>query len=278
MPKENADKQEPGQKGRQVVTVEEVERVLAQLPGVTAVRLVVSDWGAVEEIHVLGTTERPAKNIVRDIESCLTARWGLTVDHKRISVAQLVPRQPSPAALRVRLLSVQVVNEAAFGRCTVKVVLGVSASEVEEGSLFTSEGEARGATNPLVSGRIVCEATVGALNQLVDPGWVFAAEGWACTWVGRTEVAVVTLALLTPRGTEETLVGAVPIKGDRVEAFVRATLDAANRRLGKTAGRPVRRHLEPAAGAGEQEMAEDLCAATAPEEQDQGKTGTDMEE
>ncbi|REJ36676.1 MAG: hypothetical protein DIU84_05550, partial [Bacillota bacterium] len=75
--------------GHQVVRVSEIERLLAQLPGVISARLMVNDWGAIEELHVLATTERGPKQIVRDVESTLAARWGIKIDHKKISVAQL---------------------------------------------------------------------------------------------------------------------------------------------------------------------------------------------
>ena len=75
----------------QEVTVEEMETLICQLPTVMKCAVSVNDWGSVEEIHVLTNLERTPKQIVRDVESALVARFNLKVDHKRISVAQIIP-------------------------------------------------------------------------------------------------------------------------------------------------------------------------------------------
>lgn len=229
---------------RRIVTVEEVEDLLCQLPAVQAVRVVVSDWGAVEEIHVLAGSERPAKQIVRDVESALMARWGLLVDHKCISVAQVTVKEPAPFSVRVRLLGVHTVNDSLRHTCRVEVKLGLLDPATGE-PVFTSAGSAEGGDIPETVWFAAGSAAVQALNGLVDPGWEFALQGVACPQVGGEQVAVVSLTLLTPRGGGEPLAGAAVVRGERVEAFVKATLDAANRRLGKAcAGQSWRRWSE----------------------------------
>ncbi len=223
----------------QVVSVEEVEELLCRLPSVQAVRVVVSDWGKVEEIHVLATTERSPKQIVRDIESSLAARWGLTIDHKRISVAQLVDKGTRPVHLRLWLLGVDLSHDTRRGTYTCRVRLGIAENETGEPSQLV-EGAAEGAADPRILGRTATEATIAALNKLVDPGWVFAPVSTCCTELGQHEAAVTAVTLLTPRGTEETLVGAALVRTERANAFVRACLDAANRRLEKACARRLR--------------------------------------
>lgn len=225
-----------------VVTVQEVEGLICQLPGVLAARVVVSDWGAIEEVHVLATAERAAKQVVRDVESGLMARWGLSVDHKRISVAQVVAKEPQPLSARLRLLGVQFSSDVVQGICQARVEVGLLDAEGQE-PLWRSQGTAEGGASHLVLGYLLSEATVAALNQLVDQGWVFAVAGTTSVTVGGREVAVVLLTLLTPRGQEETLVGAALVRGERADAFVRACLDAANRRLVKICARRVRQSL-----------------------------------
>jgi len=60
---------------------------LATLPGVLSAKIVASDTGAVDEIHVLTTAEFTPKQTVRNIESALIAHLGMRVDHRKISVA-----------------------------------------------------------------------------------------------------------------------------------------------------------------------------------------------
>lgn len=217
---------------RRIITVEEVEDLIRRLPAVQAVRVVVSDWGAIEEIHVLAGNERPAKQIVRDVESSLMARWGLLIDHKCISVAQLVPREPPPLSLRVRLMDVQILNDNIRHLCQVWVRLGLL-DPASGDAVFTCEGTGEGGEMPQAIWFAAATATMNALNELADPGWEFACQGVSCVEVGGEQVAVVSVGVITPRGDEESLAGAAVVRGERVEAFVKAALAAVNRRLGK---------------------------------------------
>jgi hypothetical protein len=60
---------------------------LATLPGVISARIVAGSNGAVEEIHILTTTDVTPKQTVRNVESALIAHLGMRVSHKKISVA-----------------------------------------------------------------------------------------------------------------------------------------------------------------------------------------------
>ena len=65
------------------------------MPGVIAARIIASESGAVDEIHVLTTAELTPKQTVRNIESALIAHLGMRVDHRKISVAtSLEQRRP----------------------------------------------------------------------------------------------------------------------------------------------------------------------------------------
>ena len=73
-----------------VLPIKRAEELLASLPGVIAARIVASDLGAVEEIHLLTTAEVTPKQTVRNVESALIAHLGMRVDHRKISVATTV--------------------------------------------------------------------------------------------------------------------------------------------------------------------------------------------
>jgi hypothetical protein len=70
-----------------VLPIKRAEELLQTLPGVIAARIIASDTGAVDEIHVLTTAEVTPKQTVRNIESALIAHLGMRVDHRKISVA-----------------------------------------------------------------------------------------------------------------------------------------------------------------------------------------------
>ena len=70
-----------------VLPIRRAEELLTTLPGVLSAKIVASDLGAVDEIHVLTTAEYTPKQTVRNIESALIAHLGMRVDHRKISVA-----------------------------------------------------------------------------------------------------------------------------------------------------------------------------------------------
>ena len=78
---------EPGQNS--AVTITELEGALAQVDCIRAVRIVASDEGLIEEIHVLGLPGKAPKQLVRDIESTLMALYGIPIDRRKISIAQI---------------------------------------------------------------------------------------------------------------------------------------------------------------------------------------------
>lgn len=65
-----------------------IERDLARIPAVTSARVVVED-DQLNEIHVVCGPGRSPKLINRDVQSLLAARWGVDIDHRKVSVVQL---------------------------------------------------------------------------------------------------------------------------------------------------------------------------------------------
>ncbi|HTR96677.1 MAG TPA: hypothetical protein VMH61_02150, partial [Candidatus Acidoferrales bacterium] len=54
-----------------------------------------ADSSGIREIHVLTSSERPPKNLVRDIQTVLRAGLGLGIDHRVVSIARAEPREAS---------------------------------------------------------------------------------------------------------------------------------------------------------------------------------------
>lgn len=70
-----------------VLPIRRAEELLSTLPGVIAARIIASDTGAVDEIHILTSADIAPKQTVRNVESALIAHLGMRVDHRKISVA-----------------------------------------------------------------------------------------------------------------------------------------------------------------------------------------------
>lgn len=67
------------------------ERLLTALAGVVSARAVADDDGRICEIHILASPDLHPKQIVRNVESALSAGLGVVVDRRIVSVAQLRP-------------------------------------------------------------------------------------------------------------------------------------------------------------------------------------------
>ena len=91
---------------RAVVDVAKIEELVGQVRGVMAVRVVQDEQGQIDELHIVGSPSRSAKQMVRDVESLLYVRGGVRVDHRKISLVQIAESAIQPAQVRVRRLNI----------------------------------------------------------------------------------------------------------------------------------------------------------------------------
>jgi len=225
---------------RAKVSVGAVEALIQSLPGVEGARIVLDDWGAVREVHVLADSARSPKAIVRDIESGLQARWGLVVDHRRISVAQIGSMPRRPKWIRLSLQHFTVASDPVRGRTEVAVSLAPEAPRDLFGRvLFDPEiptalwqGRASGTSGGGLGIRLAAEATLQALNQSLLPEHTFSIGEMARVPLGDREAILCLLHYHAPRGVAEALSGSALIRGEPLEAAVRAVLNGSNRLYG----------------------------------------------
>jgi hypothetical protein len=212
------------------VTIAEIEQALSQVAEIRAARIVSSEDGLIQEIHVLALPSKSPKQLVRDIESTIMAQFGIPIDHKKVSIAQLgretisaEPPAARPAGVgqRARIHSVNI--EVAGYRAVSTVVLEL------EGEMFT--GTVEGPASTTGRRRLVAQATLNALEQYVHGQVGFALEDVALIALGRERVAVSCVIVVTPLG-EQAFAGSALARQSENDSIVRATLDAINRRLG----------------------------------------------
>ncbi|MBX5466552.1 MAG: hypothetical protein K6U14_03530 [Firmicutes bacterium] len=209
------------------VEVAEMEALVTRLPGVERCYIAVNDWGAIEEIHILATVERSPKQIVRDVESALLAQWGIRVDRRVISVAQVADGPQVRPGGRLTIAEFRLDLDAIGGTATARVVL-----QPADDDTVQYVGEWRGRYLPSHHLRPVAAATVEALNQIPTVREALALADLQQVQLANRPVVVAAVSYLNPRRREEVLVGAVAERGDGLGAAVRAVLDAVNRRLG----------------------------------------------
>ncbi|HHX10733.1 MAG TPA: hypothetical protein GX729_05140 [Firmicutes bacterium] len=237
-----------------VVSVSDVENILVCLPGVQKARVVVNDWGAIEEIHILTGLDRNPKQIVRDVQSALKAQWDITVDRRKVSVAQLKSSMPVTLG-RLRYAGLEVKTETSTGKGEVCVTLE-RASE-EQTAVYVGKAETDGTEGSLLLA--IARATCFAVNLTIQPPNRFFPDDVAIIQVGPRRAVAVLVTLVTPRRNHEELLGAALIRREPMEACVRATLDALNRRLEVL---PVQGTLdESAKDSGEDEAQPDVSDA-----------------
>jgi hypothetical protein len=220
----------------------ELEDALRQIAGVRAASVVTGPDAQPTEIHVLADRLKPAKQVVRDIQSLAMARYDLDIDHRIVSVVQIDDGEVSPLRLAVPPADdgeageggEAAATEAAPRPLVEAVVVRTSHSEAEVtvtlsfgGDTFV--GAASGSSAIASRPRLVARAALDALGELLGS----PADIEHCTVipVGSRSVAVSVLQVQVPRSGEQVLSGSAIVRGDEADAVARSVLDALNRRL-----------------------------------------------
>lgn len=211
------------------VRAEDIEAALAQIAEVKAARVVANPDGQIAEIHVLALPSKPPKQLVRDIESTIMARFGVPVDHRKISIAQLgremldevavVPDRQTAARPRIVSINASVSGVQAAATVTLEI----------DGTEYV--GASSGPASQTGRMRMVALAALDAISRYVTETTTFALEDVTVVPLGREKVAVACVSLLTPFG-EQSFSGSAVVRQNDKDSIVRATLDAINRRIG----------------------------------------------
>lgn len=202
-------------------TTEELERSLCEMSDIKAARIVTGVDEAIGEIHVLASAAKGPKQLARDIESALMARYGLPIDHRKISIAQIGDGKIAPDKARPKIACINVETTGVQAKVVVTLTLA-DADYI---------GEATGPASQTGRTRLVALATLDAVGKSVQGSYGFALEDVSIVKLGQESVAVACVALVTALG-ENTFSGSAVVRQSEKDAVVRATLDAINRRFG----------------------------------------------
>ena len=192
--------------------------LVTQLPGILGAEFTV-DNSTVREVHILSDQSRSPKQVVRDVQSALLARFQLELDHRCVSVAQ-IPGAAQEA--RRRLICDGLELSSSRDGAGIKVVL-----RLDEHS-YT--GEARCDLTAGDRFRAIASATVAAINHCLAPGCRFSLDTVRTCPMGERQAVLVGL-LLKHAGKTEALLGACYEGEDPNFSAALATLDGVNRRL-----------------------------------------------
>lgn len=201
------------------------QELICRLEGVQAAQVVFAENGMPCEIHVLAGPEKSSKSLVHDIQSALTAQFGVQVDHRIISVAQLSEGLAPRGDFRLAHTGLEI--KSAGGRVSASVTLARGCDT------YTGHGES--ANTPFARRRCVSEAALAAVNRAAGETCFELASVDAVTLAGQ---GIVVAQVYSLRDGQR-LLGSAFLNEDPDNAAVHSVLSAVNRRLSvlpRTAG------------------------------------------
>lgn len=215
------------------MAVETIERTLQealeQVAGVLSARAVFGPDERLQDVHVLARPPRNPRQIVRDVEAVLASQFGLELDRRHISVAQIEDEESLDDSADLRLHPRAILVNHGGTRAEVKVEL-IS----DEGEVFA--GQSSGIQSEAQRLRLIAAAALSALEDYFGAVCSFILDDVVLFDISsRFTGVLVGVTVVTPEG-EEGLVGSALVKRDTGEAVVAAVLNAVNRRLVLTTG------------------------------------------
>lgn len=201
----------------------ELEDGLKRIPGVSGVKVV--GEGQPTEIHVVASADRSPKQLVRDVQSLAAAGFGLSIDHRIVSVVQVSETAASsnghtPARILIDRVEITKGRESEW----VKVVLAHPSGD-------STEGSCTGGGSRLARGKAAAIATLRALDAtLAERRASVDLESLTIQRVDASDIVCVRAAFYEG-GVGISLLGTASIEDDISSASIKALLQALNRKL-----------------------------------------------
>jgi hypothetical protein len=217
----------------------ELEDALRHIQGVKAASVVTGPDAVPTEVHVLASPGKPAKQVVRDVQSLALARYDIDIDHRIVSVVQMgddEARGPEPAAAVPSTEAATPETDAEpVVRPSIAAIMVRSGKGETEASVTLAagdqlfEGTSQGPAGQSHRARLVAIATLDAVSELL--GQPCEVESSTIVATGTREVALTVLTMIVPRTGEQVLTGCAVVRGDEADAVARSVLAALNRQL-----------------------------------------------
>jgi hypothetical protein len=221
-----------------VLPLVRAEELMGTLQSVVSARIVAGETGAVEAIHVLVTGELTPKQVVRNIESALIAHLGMTVDHRKISVATSIARANAAPSQPMTPAVALVATRGSVGRAIYFEDVEFRGSRTKGSACRVTlrrgeeswVGEAEGMESSRSRAELAARASLAAIRQ-----FDLSKRALELVGVKRVEAfdtAFVLVAVETWIGRERALMtGSCEIRESAEVSAALAVLDATNRWL-----------------------------------------------
>ncbi len=196
-----------------------IEKTINSLNNVISCKVVVDDE-KISEVHVLADDSRNPKQISRDIQSAVMAGFDMDLDHKKISVAQVDLQHDLVKNSRPKIKLISISSEG--NKIEVVVELW------DRGDIY--ESRVSGYNTPRIMQRLLAEATLDCINDIVKMENRFVLEDIRKIRLIEQDVYVVGISLMEPM-QEIFLSGTSVVRSDEKRSVVKAVLDAINRKV-----------------------------------------------
>jgi hypothetical protein len=215
----------------------ELEDALRRIQGVKAASVVTGPDAVPTEVHVLAAPGKPAKQVVRDVQSLALARYDIDIDHRIVSVVQMGDDEVRvPDTVAALTPGGEPADEAEpVVRPAIAAIMVRSGKGQTEASVTLAagdrlfEGRSQGPAGHSHRARLVAIATLDAVAELL--GQACEVESSTVVPTGSREVALTVLTMALPRIGEQVLTGSAVVRGDDADAVARSVLAALNRQL-----------------------------------------------
>ena len=195
--------------------ISEIEELVMNLKGVLNCRITEDENQTIKEIHIVADETRGAKQISRDIQSIFAAALGVSLDYKKISIAQIRGKLKEQAVSRLKISNYE--RSVTRSKCHVRVVLE------KDGEEFS--GESTGMNNFPMCLRKTAEAALLAVESFLGEEGILALDDIKVVNLSNTQIIAVSLtAFAEERGIE--FCGCCAVAEDKFDASVKAVLNA----------------------------------------------------
>ncbi len=204
------------------IFADDIEALLERLEGIAAARVVATEAGEIDRIHITASPGHDPTSVRRTVVAALMSEYSLSLDGWRVRVARLREESAPQASWHVQRIE-DVVSEN-----SARTVVELRA-DAETGPRLI--GEARGLPDVTNRLRTAASATLAALKSVLGTEDQRATvEGIDIVALAGREAAVVAVSVASTTHSD-LYVGASVVETSEAEAVITATLEAIGKRI-----------------------------------------------
>ena len=211
-----------------VTDFREIVAALRDVPGVSEADVEPDGNGGMGLLHLGLKPGVDEVEVATTVGKLLRDRFGIGVDADRVRIVEdtSVSTLPAPSVPVQRTAEWPAISRMHLVSSGLEVTVTVTLSAAGRSAV----GEGRGSASQIGVQRAVANATLRAVEQLLDGVARFELDHLEVSQIGAERTVLAGVSMLSAQGSER-LTGAASVREDVRQAVIRATLDALNRRF-----------------------------------------------